>query len=446
MLFATGVHPRVAAPAVQYGRLGSRNLAAGNGAARSGHTRCGRRSGRRDDLRERRSGAVLGAVCRCGVCRGALRRGRRRHRMPAFARLVRLIPIAAAAIFAAFVVVKGVPTLRHDWAWPIDRTAVAPFLGESLNGWLSSGFGTPNPHPTTYLIGPPIAAAMWLFGPLAALALFAGAIGYACMRTVAAAAAHFGAGATAAIGIGLFALFNPWVYNEIVAGHLVMVLAYAGFIGLCAEMLRGRDASSVRLALWVALIEAQLQFYILAMLALVAFAFATRKWLPAILRRHLRAAVDRRARLRTRNAAADTVRRGMADEPIGLSASAARTRRVLSRLCGPSRALPRPSRFGSCSHSRSRVPSPDYARARSSRSRSPRRSHSWRRLACTDRSRRPTPGPSETSPKAASFASSTTWRGSSRDRSCCSRAPRARAFAAWSTSRWRRESRCPSPG
>lgn len=199
--------------------------------------------------------------------------------MPAFARL---IPIAVAAIFSAFVVVKGVPTLRHDWAWPIDRTAVASFLGESVNGWLSSGFGTPNPHPTTYLIGPPLAAAMWLFGPLAALALFAAAIGYACMRTVAAAAAYLGAGATAAIGIGLFALFNPWVYNEIVAGHLVMVLAYAGFIGLCAELLRGRDASSVRLALWVALIEAQLQFYILAMLALVAFAFATRKWLPAV--------------------------------------------------------------------------------------------------------------------------------------------------------------------
>ncbi|HEX3671798.1 MAG TPA: hypothetical protein VHT92_08875 [Candidatus Cybelea sp.] len=199
--------------------------------------------------------------------------------MPA---LARLIPIAAAAIFTAFVVVKGVPTLRHDWAWPIDRTAVASFLGESLNGWLSSGFGTPNPHPTTYLIGPPIAAAMWLFGTLAALALFAAAIGYACMRTVAAAAAHFGASATAASGVGLFALFNPWVYNEIVAGHLVMVLAYAGFIGLCAEMLRGRDASSVRLALWIALIEAQLQFYIVAMLALAAFAVATRKWQPAV--------------------------------------------------------------------------------------------------------------------------------------------------------------------
>lgn len=203
--------------------------------------------------------------------------------MPAIALLTRLTSLAAAAFFAAFVVAKGVPTLRHDWTWPIDRTAIASFLSDSINGWVASGFGTPNPHPTNYLIGPPIAAAMWAAGPLAALALLAAIVGFACMRNVGAAAARLRAGAPAAIGIGLFALYNPWVYNEVVAGHLVMVLAYAGFIGLCAEMLRGREASWVRLALWIALIEAQLQFFILAMFALVIFAFATRKWLPPVL-------------------------------------------------------------------------------------------------------------------------------------------------------------------
>lgn len=151
-----------------------------------------------------------------------------------------------------------------------------------MSGWLSSGLGTPNPHPTTYLIGPPIAAAMWIAGPLVALALFAAIAGYACARTVAALAAHFGATPVAAAGITGFALFNPWVYNEVVAGHLVMVLAYAGFIGLCAEMARGREASWVRLALWIALIEAQLQFFIVAMLALVVFACVARKWLPPL--------------------------------------------------------------------------------------------------------------------------------------------------------------------
>jgi hypothetical protein len=206
--------------------------------------------------------------------------------VPAIALVARRIPrvfaVAAAIIFAAFVASGGIPTLRHDWTWPIDRAAIPSFLSASVDGWLSAGLGTPNPHPTTYLIGPPIAVAMWTFGPLLALAALALVIGYACMRTVAEASLRWSTGWPAALGLGLFVLFNPWVYNEVVAGHLVMVLAYAGLVGLLAEMQRGHEASPVRLALWVALIQAQLQFFILAMLALVAFASVTRKWTPLV--------------------------------------------------------------------------------------------------------------------------------------------------------------------
>jgi hypothetical protein len=198
------------------------------------------------------------------------------------ARAKLIAAIAAGLVFAAFVCAKGIPTLRHDWGWPIDRTAVPFFVSAAYNGWLSTGFGIANPHPTTYLLALPIGLVMWLFGPLTALALFAFAIGALCMRAVAAMADQWRCTPPAAIGLGLFALFNPWVYNQVVAGHLVMVLAYAAFIGLLAEMLRGADASWVRLALWLALIAAQLQFFILAMFALVAFAIATKKWQPLV--------------------------------------------------------------------------------------------------------------------------------------------------------------------
>ncbi len=194
-----------------------------------------------------------------------------------------MIAVAAAIVFAAFVAGKGIPTLRHDWAWPVGRSAIPSFLHESIDGWVSIGLGQPNPHPTPYLIALPISAAMWLFGPLSALALVAAIIGYVCMRSVAAVSSRWNDALPGTLGIGLFALFNPWVYNEVVAGHLVMLLAYGGIIGMLSEMARGRSASPVRLALWIALIEAQLQFFILAMAALVAFAFATRKWLPPIL-------------------------------------------------------------------------------------------------------------------------------------------------------------------
>lgn len=188
--------------------------------------------------------------------------------------------IAAALAFAAFVVAKGTPTLRHDWSWPIDRLAIPSFFNESIGGWLPVGFGIANAHPTTYLIALPLVAAMWVLGPLIALALLAFATGYCCMHAAGSVASRWGNRVPAAIGAGIFALFNPWVYNEVVAGHLVMVLAYGGLIGLFAEMVRGRDASPVRLALWLVLIEAQLQFFIVAMFALVVFAVATEKWLP----------------------------------------------------------------------------------------------------------------------------------------------------------------------
>ena len=202
--------------------------------------------------------------------------------MPPIALLTRAIAPAAGVLFAAFIAAKGIPTLRHDWTWPIDRAAIPSFLDSAVQGWLSSGLGTSNPHPTGYLLAFPLGLAMWLFGPLAALAMLAAVTGYLCMSTVAAAASHWRTSRTAAAGLGLFALFNPWVYNEVVAGHLVMVLAYGGLIGMVAEMLRGRNASPIRLALWIVLVEAQLQFFLLGMLALVVFALSTRIWLPVL--------------------------------------------------------------------------------------------------------------------------------------------------------------------
>ena len=59
--------------------------------------------------------------------------------MPAFALLNRLFSGASALAFAAFVAAKGVPTLRHDWNWPIDRTAIASFFDAATQGWLSTG-------------------------------------------------------------------------------------------------------------------------------------------------------------------------------------------------------------------------------------------------------------------------------------------------------------------
>jgi hypothetical protein len=190
--------------------------------------------------------------------------------------------VAAAAAFAGFVVAKGIPTLRHDWSWPVDAQAIPSFVQDAVGGWLPIGFGIVATHPTSYLIGLPLTLAMLVFGTLGALALFAFGLAFCCTRAAQAIAERFGSGGIGAIGIGIFALFNPWVYNEVVAGHLVMVLAYGAFLGLLGEMLRGRNASPIRLALWLVLAYVQLQFFILAFIAALVFAIVTRKWLPLV--------------------------------------------------------------------------------------------------------------------------------------------------------------------
>lgn len=190
--------------------------------------------------------------------------------------------LAVALLFTLFLTAHGIPTLRHDWNWPIDRAAVPSFVGEAIGGWIPRGLGALGAHPTTYLLALPMAVVFSIFGPLIALMLFAGVVGYACVRAAEHLSERLGCASPTGMAIGLFALFNPWVYNEVVAGHLVMVLAYAGVIGLIAEMLRGADSSPVRLALWLALIELQLQLFIVAMLAAIAFAAVTRKWLAPV--------------------------------------------------------------------------------------------------------------------------------------------------------------------
>ncbi|MBV9234187.1 MAG: hypothetical protein JO030_09100, partial [Candidatus Eremiobacteraeota bacterium] len=168
----------------------------------------------------------------------------------------RRLPVAAfgaAAAFAAFVCATGIPTLRHDWNWPIDRSAIPTFFEASIGGWVPAGFGQFNAHPTTYPVSLPVAVAMSLFGPFVALVLFALAVGYACAIAADRMAGRWGNAPPARLGLIAFTLFNPWVYNEVVAGHLIMVLAYGATVGLISEMSRGRRASSVRCSLWLLL-------------------------------------------------------------------------------------------------------------------------------------------------------------------------------------------------
>lgn len=83
------------------------------------------------------------------------------------------------------------------------------------------------------------------------------------------------------ISLALFTLFNPWVYNQLVSGHLNMILAYGATLCALAEAKRNHT-NDLRLSMFVILTYAQLQFFLVLMLCLVFYMIYTRKWLAFV--------------------------------------------------------------------------------------------------------------------------------------------------------------------
>jgi len=80
-----------------------------------------------------------------------------------------------------------------------------------------------------------------------------------------------GGDALGAAGAAIFALFNPWVYTEVVAGHLDMVLAIAACAILISELFTRRPNSYLMtFTLIVSLIQLQVFFIGLAILVVWA--------------------------------------------------------------------------------------------------------------------------------------------------------------------------------
>jgi hypothetical protein len=91
--------------------------------------------------------------------------------------------------------------------------------------------------------------------------IFMLAAGAMCIYGARSLAANLGAPASARFGISLFALYNPWVYTEFVAGHLGMIVAYGATMAFIGESLRSKPRS-LYLALFVCVSTLQFQFFL----------------------------------------------------------------------------------------------------------------------------------------------------------------------------------------
>ncbi len=184
-----------------------------------------------------------------------------------------------ALALGAVVLHSGIPALRHDWQWPTAPAQLRARLSASYLGWDASGFGLPYAVIGGYGIAILLSALSYALPStlvLGTLIVFAGwMLAFGAMSF----ASDTGADAIGVVGnvsIGVFALANPFVYDETVAGHTFMLLS-CGAAACLVAYARSTIPRSVRLILLLAL-AAQLQFLILVGAALAAWEIRRRAW------------------------------------------------------------------------------------------------------------------------------------------------------------------------
>ena len=174
---------------------------------------------------------------------------------------------------------NGIPALRHDWFWPLQFGGGHDVFLAAAGAWQTQGIGAPNPFVNNYLLVAFLLPLEALFGAYGALLLFLFGLALAIALAARALAKVLGAGDMLAMTAAVFALFNPWTYTELVAGHGAMLVAYAATMALIAEAI-GPAPRPVFCAAATAFTLPQLQFFVPALAVAAALAAVRRQWLP----------------------------------------------------------------------------------------------------------------------------------------------------------------------
>ena len=116
-----------------------------------------------------------------------------------------------------------------------------------------------------------------LFPPVLLLAGVASSIAFLCER----ATDKLARGTLVAPSLYVMALFNPWTYNELVAGHMTMLIAYAATLLLIAEMVQPLPKPLV-MTIAIVFIAQQLQFYVVAVALTALWGIFKREWTPLV--------------------------------------------------------------------------------------------------------------------------------------------------------------------
>lgn len=190
---------------------------------------------------------------------------------------MKFVPILLGAFVGHQVLGTGLPGLLHDWRIPADPKATGPWLATFFEGWLPGGIGSLQAYPTFYLIG-------FLLWPLhdvansyqitvAIVAITVALAAGSAMRL----ARNLDGGPITEFAVALFACLNPWVYSKYVAGHILMIFAYAVLLALLAEATR-RTPRTWSMIVLAGLSISQIEFYLIAAPLTIAWAVSRRCW------------------------------------------------------------------------------------------------------------------------------------------------------------------------
>jgi len=141
------------------------------------------------------------------------------------------------------------------------------------------GIGAPNPFVNNYLLAAAVVPAEALLGAYGALLLFLFAVAFAIVLAARTLALRAGANDAIAIVAATFALYNPWTYTQLIAGHGAMLVAYAATMALIAESLRTPTRPALAAGA-LAFTLPQLQFFVPALAIAIWLTLTKRCWLP----------------------------------------------------------------------------------------------------------------------------------------------------------------------
>ncbi len=200
-----------------------------------------------------------------------------RRLAPNIRRAQRLVAPCLGMLVTWAVMHAGLPALRHDWRVPISMAAEGPWLDSLTSGWLSAGIGNAQPYPTFYLVGLALRPLAWFATTteLMALVVWLG-VTLAAWGASEIARARSASAATR-LAVACFAALNPWVYTKLVAGHMLMVLAYGLAFALVAEIVRPAPRPFALLVL-AALSITQIEFFAIAFVPLMIWTVRTRRY------------------------------------------------------------------------------------------------------------------------------------------------------------------------